>query len=234
MRPPPDRRAPWEPLGLVAVMCAALGRSLARPARPLRRRGATRAAPRLGASSPPRPASGGHTGSRTVPPQRTPSRRWAAPPAPVTPRPSQPSPPLPQPCRPPPGRTGRSSPHRAPGTGATRGQPRAARGVRFRHEPHGLAASRSRQTPERIMALLRVLTGCWLVSAALQDRIRQALKDQATTVANPPGHPGQHPTARGIFHDGAGVHRLLLPGPWPQVVKLPEGPQHLLQRRGTP
>jgi hypothetical protein len=186
---------------------------------------------------------------------------------------------LPQPCRPPPGRTGRSSPHRAPGPGATRGQPppmgsplagalasvvaqqrwgigtphaldtpplspqarldadhgqpRAERGVRCRNEPHGLAASRSRQPPERIMALLRVLTVCWLVSAALQDRIRRALKDQATTVANPPGHPGQHPTARGVFHDAAGGHRLLLPGPWPQVVNLPEGHQHLLQRRGT-
>ena len=84
------------------------------------------------------------------------------------------------------------------------------------------------------MALVRVLTGCWLVSAALQDRIRQALTDQATTVANPPGHPGQHPTARGAFLMVRGVHRLLLPGPWPQVVNLPEGHPHLLQRRGTP
>jgi transposase len=43
---------------------------------------------------------------------------------------------------------------------AYNGQPRAARGFRFRNDPHCLASSLDRNTPERIMALLMVMTVC--------------------------------------------------------------------------
>jgi hypothetical protein len=40
------------------------------------------------------------------------------------------------------------------------GQPQAERGVRFRKDPQFLAASLSLKPPERIMALLMVMTVC--------------------------------------------------------------------------
>ena len=43
----------------------------------------------------------------------------------------------------------------------------AARGLRFLKAPRFLASSRALKKPERIMALLMVMTVCWLVDAAL-------------------------------------------------------------------
>ena len=43
------------------------------------------------------------------------------------------------------------------------GQGHAERGVRFRKEPRVRASSRYLKKPERSMALLRVMTVCWLV-----------------------------------------------------------------------
>ena len=47
-----------------------------------------------------------------------------------------------------------------------KGQARAARGFRFLKDPHFLASSLSLKKPERIMALLMVMTVCVLVYAA--------------------------------------------------------------------
>jgi hypothetical protein len=46
------------------------------------------------------------------------------------------------------------------------------------------------------MALLRVLTGCMRVYAALESRIRKALQDPEATFPNLKGQPVQHSTAR--------------------------------------
>jgi transposase len=72
----------------------------------------------------------------------------------------------------------------------------AERGVRFLKGPCFLASSLSRKKPERIMALFMVTTACVLVYAALEYRIRQALKDHGTTVPNHKGQPVQNPTAQ--------------------------------------
>ena len=47
-------------------------------------------------------------------------------------------------------------------------------------DPRFLAASLSLKKPERIMALVMLMTGCLLVYAALEYRIRTALKDAQT------------------------------------------------------
>jgi transposase len=47
-----------------------------------------------------------------------------------------------------------------------KGQTQAERGFRFLKAPQFLASSLSRKKPERIMALLTVMTVCWLVYAA--------------------------------------------------------------------
>ena len=56
------------------------------------------------------------------------------------------------------------------------------------------------------MALLMVMTVCLLVYAALEYRIRQALKDHAATCPDQRGQQIQHPTARWVLHAFVGIH----------------------------
>jgi transposase len=55
------------------------------------------------------------------------------------------------------------------------------RGFRFLKDPQFLASSLYLKKPERIMALLMVMTVCSLVYAALEYRLRQALRAQQET-----------------------------------------------------
>jgi transposase len=115
-----------------------------------------------------------------------------------------------------------------------KGQQHAERGFRFLKDPQCLASSLYLKTPERIMALLMVMTVCLLVYAALEYRIRTALKDHDTTFPNQQGQPVQNPTARWVFHYFVGIHLLVSSGQWPQVLNLTEEHQHLLQLLGKP
>jgi transposase len=113
-----------------------------------------------------------------------------------------------------------------------KGQKYAERGFRFRKDPRFLASSLYLKKPERIMALLMVMTVCLLVYAALAYRIRQALKEHAATVPDQKGQPIQTPPARWVFHYFVGIHLLLIPGQWPLVLNLPEKPDPLLPLLG--
>jgi len=115
-----------------------------------------------------------------------------------------------------------------------KGQGRVERGFRFLKAPQFLASSLYLKKPERIMALLMVMTICLLVYAALEYRIRQALKANEATFPNQKGPPGQNPTTRWVFHYFVGIHRLLLPGQWPLVLNLTEEHQQLLRLLGKP
>jgi len=70
------------------------------------------------------------------------------------------------------------------------------RGFRFLKDPQFLASSLYLKKPERLMALLMVMTVCLLVYAALEYRIRQALKGHDATFPNQKGQRIQNPTAR--------------------------------------
>jgi transposase len=83
---------------------------------------------------------------------------------------------------------------------AYQGQQHAERGFRFLKSPEFLAASLYLKKPERIMALLMVMTVCLLVYAALEHRIRRALHEQGATCPNQKGKRIQTPTARWVFH----------------------------------
>jgi transposase len=113
-----------------------------------------------------------------------------------------------------------------------KGQAQAERGFRFLKDPTFLAASLYLKKPARIMALLMVMTVCLLVYAALEYRIRKALKDSETTFPNQKGKPTQHPTARWVFHYFVGIHLLLVPRQWPVVLNLTEEHQKLLRLLG--
>jgi transposase len=114
-----------------------------------------------------------------------------------------------------------------------KGQSHAERGFRFLKDPQFFASSLYLKKPERIMALLMVMTVCLLVYAALEYRIRQALKDHGATFPDQKGKPTQNPTARWVFHSFVGIHVLLIPQQWPIVINLAEEHRNLLQRLGT-
>ena len=118
---------------------------------------------------------------------------------------------------------------------SSKGQGHAERGFRCLKDPQFLASSFSLKTPERIMALLMVMTVCLLVYAALEYRLRTALKAQDATFPHQKGQPVQNPTARWVFHDFVGIHVLRIPGQWDSIVlNLTEGHQRLLQLLGKP
>ena len=115
-----------------------------------------------------------------------------------------------------------------------KGQVHAERGFRFLKDPQFLASSLYLKKPERIMALLMVMTVCLLVYAALEYRIRKALKDHAATFPDQQGRRIQHPTARWVFHYFVGIHLLCQAGQWPIVLNLTAEHQHLLRLLGQP
>jgi transposase len=115
---------------------------------------------------------------------------------------------------------------------AYKGQSHAERGFRFLKDPQFLASSLYLKKPERIMALLMIMTVCLLVYAALEYRIRTALKDHGATFPDPKGKPTQTPTARWVFHYFVGIHLLFIPQQWPIVINLTAEHQRLLQLLG--
>jgi transposase len=115
-----------------------------------------------------------------------------------------------------------------------KGQAQAERGFRFLKDPQFLASSLYLKKPERIMALLMVMTVCLLVYAALEYRIRKALKDHEATFPNQKGQPVQNPTARWVFQYFVGIHLLCSPGEWPHVLNLNDHHRQLLTLLGRP
>jgi transposase len=113
-----------------------------------------------------------------------------------------------------------------------KGQARAERGFRFLKDPQFLASSLYLKKPERIMALLMVMTVCLLVYAALEYRMRTALKEHAATFPDQKGKRIQNPTARWVFHYFVGIHVLRIPGQPSIVLNLTEEHLHLLQLLG--
>jgi transposase len=115
-----------------------------------------------------------------------------------------------------------------------KGQQHVERGFRFLKDPRFLASSLYLKKPERIMALLMVMTVCLLVYAALKYRIRKALKDHDATFPNQKGQPVQNPTARWVFQYFVGVHLLRIRGEGAFVLNLSDQHQHLLLLLGRP
>jgi transposase len=115
-----------------------------------------------------------------------------------------------------------------------KGQTHAERGFRLLKDPLFFASSLYLKKPQRIMALLMVMTVCLLVYAALEYRIRQALRVHQATFPNQQGQPIQNPTARWVFQSFVGIHLLLMPGQWPLVLTLTDTQAHLLRLLGQP
>jgi transposase len=96
------------------------------------------------------------------------------------------------------------------------------RGFRFLKSPDFLVSSLFLKKPERIEALLMVMTLCLLVYSAIQHRIRHELKRQSRFFPNMKRKPCQNPTARWVFFCFQGINVLWVDGHEKHVVGLQE------------
>jgi transposase len=95
-----------------------------------------------------------------------------------------------------------------------------------------LASSLYLKKPERMMALLMIMTVCLLVYAALAYRIRTALKAHGATFLDHKGQPTQTPTARWVCHSFVGMHVWFIPQQGLIVMNRTEEHQRLRQLLG--
>jgi transposase len=113
-----------------------------------------------------------------------------------------------------------------------KGQSHVEKGFGFLKHPEFLASSLFLKKPERIMALLMIMTVCLMVYAALEYRIRQGLQQQGETVLNQNGKPTNRPTARWIFQCFVGIHILFQEGQCAGIVNLEERHWHIITLLG--
>jgi transposase len=107
------------------------------------------------------------------------------------------------------------------------------RGFRFLKDPHFLAASLYLKKPERIMALLMVMTVCLLVYAALEYRLRRALSANQASFPDQKGRRVQNPTTRWVFYSFVGIHVLSGVATEPVVLNLHADHPLVLRLLGT-
>ncbi|EIV4462092.1 IS1634 family transposase [Salmonella enterica] len=99
-------------------------------------------------------------------------------------------------------------------------QQNVERGFRFLKSPEFLTSSIYLKKPERIEALLMVMTCCLMIYAALEHRIRKGLAEQERDVPDMKKKPTRKPTARWIFLCFSGIHEYIIADSQPLVTKL--------------
>lgn len=99
-------------------------------------------------------------------------------------------------------------------------QQNVERGFRFLKSPEFLTSSLYLKKPERIEALLMVMTCSLMIYAALEYRIRRGLAEQERDVPDMKKKPTRKPTARWIFLCFRGIHEYSVAGSPPQVTRL--------------
>ncbi len=87
-------------------------------------------------------------------------------------------------------------------------QQQVERGFPFLKSPDFLVSSLYLKKPERIEALLMVMTLCLMVYAAIQHGIRYELKKQSRTFLDMKKKPAQNPTGRWVFLCFEGIYLL--------------------------
>ena len=104
--------------------------------------------------------------------------------------------------------------------GSYKVQQKVERGFRFLKSPEFLTSSLYLKKPERIEALLMVMTCSLMIYAALEHRIRKGLAEQGRSVPDMKKKPTHRPTARWIFLCFGGIHEFSLGEAPPQVAGL--------------
>ena len=90
-------------------------------------------------------------------------------------------------------------------------QQKVERGFRFLKDPMFMSTCFFLKSVKRVMVLTMIMTLCLLLYAALEYRIRQALKQNEKTFPNQKRVGIANPTARWVFQFFTGIHILLLP-----------------------
>lgn len=96
------------------------------------------------------------------------------------------------------------------------------KGFRFLKSPDFLTSSLYLKKPERIEALLMVMTCCLMVYAALEHKVRRELKAQSVYFPNLKYKPCQNPTARWVFFCFQGIHVLTISNEQQLVLNIEE------------
>lgn len=84
------------------------------------------------------------------------------------------------------------------------------KGFRFLKSPDFLTSSLYLKKPERIEALLMVMTCCLMIYAAMEHLIRRELEAKNLFFPDMKKKPGQKPTARWVFFCFQGIHLLII------------------------
>jgi len=116
---------------------------------------------------------------------------------------------------------------------AYKSQQRVERGFRFLKSPEFLSDSLFLKKPERIEAMLMIMTLCLMVYASLEYKIRKELKTQNKTFPNQLGKPIQNPTARWVFECFFAIHILYIAQAQKMVVGLNDKHQLILELLGV-
>ena len=86
------------------------------------------------------------------------------------------------------------------------------RGFRFIKDPLFHLSGVFLKKPERIDALMMVMTLCLMVYNAGQYQVRKELEVQEESILSQVGKPTRKPTLRWIFQKMSGIHRVHIPG----------------------
>lgn len=106
------------------------------------------------------------------------------------------------------------------------------KGFRFLKSPDFLTNSIFIKKPERIEALLMVMTSCLMVYASLEHQIRKKLKEKGLYFPDQKKKPYQNPTARWVFQCFQGVAVIYLEDQTPMVVNWKERQQVIIDCLG--
>lgn len=99
-------------------------------------------------------------------------------------------------------------------------QQKVEKGFRFLKSPDFLTSAIYLKNPERIEALLMVMTCCLMVYAGLEHKIRKALVEQGAYFPDMKYKPAQRPTARWVFQCFEDITIMYLPDKLTMVANL--------------
>ena len=108
------------------------------------------------------------------------------------------------------------------------------RGFRFLKSPDFLVSAIFLKKPERIEALLMVMTLCLLVYASIEHKVREKLCDNEETFLDQKKRPTQNPTARWVFFCFLGLHVIYVDGKKREVTNLKSRHHIILRCLGPP
>lgn len=106
------------------------------------------------------------------------------------------------------------------------------RGFRFLKSPEFLTSSLFLKKPERIEALLMVMTCSLMIYAALEHRIRQSLQQKGLHFPDMKKKPSQNPTARWVFLCFSGIHELSVDDAPALIINLQGAQQTIIEALG--